>query len=658
MSDPVVRVSTVDDDTGVDDGVVRSVVVLQPGFIRPGELYRIYLEGVDSENMTQVRVGPVSGSRVLPVPALVLRSRDDELALEGYMRPGTEFAPDWSQVTGFTRWPSNVPDAHCDVVQLTSGETATLPVVMSEHDAEDGTLELTVVDPLSLRRVPHLNNFVRVGDRVRVVGPSGVDTDQYVVAGVSETTVSITTDSMSLHMSPNRIVSFVENSGIVTVVTDGPHGLRSTAGARVVVGTAAGSGITCVVYRVEDARTVLLVPQQPVTAPLVALYAWLVEVASRSAYGVVCGGSEQVHRSSVHTRPGGALLDVDVTIDEVDPVTSGVVAVSTPAHNYATGDRLLLHRAGDSRATIEWDDEEASWVVVTAGSGYAAGAVVKGTPSAHVVHEPWHHGVRVAPTAGMLHRTTVSDLSDHLRTGHLPLPHFTWADVGGSERHFTDSPYDLTTNALLRRTGMPSWERVASLDEQEPWRVHIDPTMGGAPLAGESRALRGDRWFSFSASSSTSPTPHPLRPVKMVLRSAVPTLIFENNVGSRLGFPIGMTPAETDQQIMAPHVLQLAPPDYILLTLEHGGAGGDATHTHNWRGDIRNIFAKLYTGPSHLTLTANVAHRRYVFNHDVSRLRVRFFNPDWSPCDFQGRPHSLSLILQTHAGSVSNALMR
>lgn len=647
MADPVVRVST-----DATTGSVESVVVLQPGFIRENDQFHIYLEGVALENMALVRVASTNGASVSPlVPALVLRSRDDEIALEGVMRSSTEFAPDWSGASGFTRWPSNVPDAHCDVVQFTSGETATLPVLRSEHNATEGTLEMTVVDPLSLRPVPHLDNFVRINSRVRVVGPNGVDTDQYVVHGVSGKTVTIETRSMGLHMSPNRIVSSSEKSGIVTVVTDGPHGLRSTAGARVVVGTASG-GVTCIVYSVEDARTVRLVPHQPLTNPT-ALYAWLVEVVSRSAYGVVCGVSEQVPRSSVHTRPDGG-DPVDVTIVEVDPVTAGVTKVYVDEAQHTAGDRLLLHRAGDSRATIEW--KGASWVVVTAGSGYTALAVVKGIPSAHVVHEPWHHGVCVAPTAGMLHRTMVSDLSDHLRTGQLPLPHVAWAEVGGSERHFTAAPGEkLTENALLRRTSMSSWERVTSLDS---WRVHIDADTGGAPLADESRALRGDRWFSASASSTTSPTPHPLRPVKMVLRSSVPTLLFENHVGSRLGFPIGMTPAETDQQIVAPHVLQLAPPDYILMTLEHGGAGGDALHTHNWRGDVRNIFAKLYTGPSHLTLTANVAHRRYVFNQDVSRLRVRFFNPDWSPCDFQGRPHSLSLILQTHAGSVSNALMR
>ena len=266
---------------------------------------------------------------------------------------------------------------------------------------------------------------------------------------------------------------------------------------------------------------------------------------------------------------------------------------------------------------------------------------------------PWHHGVRVAPTAGMLHNTLAADTTQHLLTGQLPLPRLTRSQ-GTTRDTETSVGQVLVENHLVVREGTGArWERVTV----GPNGTSSFTVEASADASSSSRMLRGDRWFSVSGSSTVHPTPHPLRPVQLLLRSAVPTLLFEEYVGSRLGFPSGMAAAETDRRLLGPHVLRLAPPDYILMTLDLGGrpTEGHNYHSHTWRGDKRPIFAKLYTGSSHLTLTANVAHRRYMIPQDVWRVRVAFYNPDWSKCDFNGRSHSLTLMFNKIEGSTSAA---
>ena len=91
----------------------------------------------------------------------------------------------------------------------------------------------------------------------------------------------------------------------------------------------------------------------------------------------------------------------------------------------------------------------------------------------------------------------------------------------------------------------------------------------------------------------------------------------------------------------APFAWTLTPPDYILVTLANLASD---MNSHSWNGDNRPILAKLQITAPYLLISENFLFNSTAGFDRVNQVTITFYNPDWTPCRFNGKPINFNLI--------------
>ena len=91
----------------------------------------------------------------------------------------------------------------------------------------------------------------------------------------------------------------------------------------------------------------------------------------------------------------------------------------------------------------------------------------------------------------------------------------------------------------------------------------------------------------------------------------------------------------------SPYSWNLSPPDYILMSLSNVASD---MNSHNWNGDSRPIFAKLQITSPYLMISENFLFNSAAGFDRLNQVTVTFRNPDWSNCEFNGRPHNFTML--------------
>lgn len=93
----------------------------------------------------------------------------------------------------------------------------------------------------------------------------------------------------------------------------------------------------------------------------------------------------------------------------------------------------------------------------------------------------------------------------------------------------------------------------------------------------------------------------------------------------------------------SPYCYNLLPPDYIIMLLCNPTGSKDA-QTHKFGATTRPFFAKLYITAPFLQISEQMVHSTFVGFQRVNSVSVEFQNPDGTLVEFNGRPHSFSLL--------------
>ena len=94
---------------------------------------------------------------------------------------------------------------------------------------------------------------------------------------------------------------------------------------------------------------------------------------------------------------------------------------------------------------------------------------------------------------------------------------------------------------------------------------------------------------------------------------------------------------------VSPLTWNLTAPDYILITLSNVSSD---MNSHNWDGDNRPIFAKLQLTAPYLLVSENFLFSSTAGFDRLNQVTVSFFNPDWTPCRFNGKAVNFNLIFE------------
>jgi hypothetical protein len=93
----------------------------------------------------------------------------------------------------------------------------------------------------------------------------------------------------------------------------------------------------------------------------------------------------------------------------------------------------------------------------------------------------------------------------------------------------------------------------------------------------------------------------------------------------------------------SPYCWELEPSRYILMLLRLP-CGSQDQHTHTFQEKNEPIFAKLYLSAPFLHISEEVLYYSFAGYKQMSKLSVEFQNPDGSAVDFNGQPHTFSLL--------------
>jgi len=106
----------------------------------------------------------------------------------------------------------------------------------------------------------------------------------------------------------------------------------------------------------------------------------------------------------------------------------------------------------------------------------------------------------------------------------------------------------------------------------------------------------------------------------------------------------------------APFVWSMDPPPYILMLL-HVPTGGRDTHTHVFRDDSINIFAKLHLHAPFLHISEEMMFYSFGSYEKIERIWVEFQNPNGTPVEFNGQAHTFSLLFTLYQGTADGICM-
>jgi len=93
----------------------------------------------------------------------------------------------------------------------------------------------------------------------------------------------------------------------------------------------------------------------------------------------------------------------------------------------------------------------------------------------------------------------------------------------------------------------------------------------------------------------------------------------------------------------APFSWNLLPPDYMLIVLKVTCAANDI-HTHSYRGTSFPIFAKMMITFPFISVSEEMLFTKFAGHARIRDLVIEFQNPDGSLVDFNGRPHTFTLL--------------
>lgn len=93
----------------------------------------------------------------------------------------------------------------------------------------------------------------------------------------------------------------------------------------------------------------------------------------------------------------------------------------------------------------------------------------------------------------------------------------------------------------------------------------------------------------------------------------------------------------------APGSWNLLPPDYMLIILNVTCAANDI-HTHSYRGTSFPIFAKMLLTFPFTNISEEMLFTSFPGFAKMSSVDIEFQNPDGSPVQFNGRPHTYTLL--------------
>jgi hypothetical protein len=93
----------------------------------------------------------------------------------------------------------------------------------------------------------------------------------------------------------------------------------------------------------------------------------------------------------------------------------------------------------------------------------------------------------------------------------------------------------------------------------------------------------------------------------------------------------------------SPFTWNLLPPDYMVIVL-HVNCSATDIHTHSYRGTSFPIFAKMLLTFPYTNILEEMLFTSFPGFAKMSSLGIEFQNPDGSPVQFNGRPHTFTLL--------------
>ena len=93
----------------------------------------------------------------------------------------------------------------------------------------------------------------------------------------------------------------------------------------------------------------------------------------------------------------------------------------------------------------------------------------------------------------------------------------------------------------------------------------------------------------------------------------------------------------------SPFTWNLLPPDYMVIVL-HVTCSSTDIHTHSYRGTSFPIFAKMLLTFPYTNISEEMLFTSFPGFAKMSSLGIEFQNPDGSPVEFNGRPHTFTLL--------------
>lgn len=94
---------------------------------------------------------------------------------------------------------------------------------------------------------------------------------------------------------------------------------------------------------------------------------------------------------------------------------------------------------------------------------------------------------------------------------------------------------------------------------------------------------------------------------------------------------------------VSPFTWNLLPPDYIMIVLKSNCLTQD-THTHSFRRESFPIFAKLLVTSPYINISEELHFTTFAVHAKFNSILIEFVNPDGTLVQFNGRPHSYTLL--------------
>lgn len=100
----------------------------------------------------------------------------------------------------------------------------------------------------------------------------------------------------------------------------------------------------------------------------------------------------------------------------------------------------------------------------------------------------------------------------------------------------------------------------------------------------------------------------------------------------------------------SPFAYTLLPTDYIFMRLHVPSQDNNVVV---WKGNVRDILAKLYVSWPFLNISDELNVTVFANSVRLNEVTVSFENPDGTPVDFNGSPHSFTLIINARQNGVA-----